>query len=180
MAGFDVTRAGESDPIPSIRFRYEGQSTATGASAFRQPKTDYSWGEVAKRGMVARLFGNNFYRSDPKDSSMYIASTSEHFVLDANTVIACQKNIEFKVQHAPRSLEEAKAIHKSGFSNKGGAVQTLRYVEAVPSAAKTLLQHHFLGMTPDGPIRTLSKAPRESLNGRPVFEYTSGDGTNGT
>jgi hypothetical protein len=176
LRGFAVARAGSSDAVSAIRFRFEVQSTATGSSVFRGPKTDYWWGEVTWRGTVARLVQNKFYPCDPKDSSKHKASISEHFVLDENTVITCQKDLEFNVGHAPQSVEEAKSMHKAAFAERRNQVQTLRYFDAEPSVYKKLTSYYFLGATPDGPIRTIGRAVGE-VDGRPVIEYTSGDGT---
>jgi len=172
-----MARAELPDPIPSVRFRYEGQSRLTGSPVFPNPKTDYEWGEFAKHNSDARLFCHDLYPSDPSDSSAYTASITESFVLDASTILTCVKSTDISLDHSPRSLEDAKAMYEDCFLARQNGVPTDYYFETVTQSAheKLLAGYSFLGMTPDGPIWRLSEPTSDSVSNKQVFEYKSSD-----
>lgn len=181
LRGGSDARAQSSDPIPSIRFSYEGESTLTRSPVFRSPKTDYFWGRFEKRHAGARHFRCKLYPSDPENRLTYNAVISEQFALDASTVLTYQEELVVDVTRTPRSLQEAKAMHTAFFTKRedkqkvvGQKFHTFR---TVSSAHERLLREfHFLGMTLDGPIWALSKPTSRDIDDMPVYEYKSDDG----
>lgn len=165
-------------PFPSVRFQYEGKSELTGSPVFLGPKTDYYWGELKNRDFEARAFHCELYRSDPSNSSAYTAEIRETVVLDATTVFTSLNSLELRLDHTPRSVEDARSILEDGFSATPNEVQKHYYFETVekPAHYRLLRNYSYLGMTSDGPIWELSEPRPDSVEGKPVFEYNSSDG----
>lgn len=172
----ESTWADDLAAIQSVRFEYEGESQLTGSPVFSGTKTDYYWGSLEKHESVARHFRYDFSPSDPENRSLYSVSVAEWFVLDADTVITCQKSVEVNVQDAPQSLADAREQFDQYFERAKKHVMRYFKDSVLPANDELLGGFSFLGMTPDGPIWNLSEPTPDPVDGNPLFVYKARNG----